>query len=143
MKLTITRGWAKLRVKEGVVPTQYVYTRAATGNTWSVSADTLRNEGLYAGVYCSHGVQASFNISVRCHGNILFFVERVLVFQYVNVVLSPAQTPQIPPLYTHSTHGIFTYDSTYTQIMHKKYNTSHTIQTTDTHTWHKYTAYSH
>ena len=50
MKLTITRGWAKLRVKEGVVPTQYVYTRAATGNTWSVSADTLRNEGLYAGV---------------------------------------------------------------------------------------------
>ena len=35
MKLTITRGRAYLRVKEGVVPTQYVYTRAATGNTSS------------------------------------------------------------------------------------------------------------
>ena len=88
MKVTITGGSAGFRVKEGVVPTQYVYTRAATGNTWSVSADTLRNEGLYAGVYCSHGIQASFNISVRCHGNILLFVERVQEFQFVDVVLS-------------------------------------------------------
>ena len=71
-----------------MVPRQYVYTRAATGNTWSVSADTLRNEGLYAGVYCSHGVEASFNVSVRCHGNILLFEERVQEFQFVDVVLS-------------------------------------------------------
>jgi hypothetical protein len=72
-KLTITRGSARagLFVKEGVVPAQYV-----NWNTWSVSADTLRNEGLYAGVY-GHGAQASFNISVRCFRNALLFSECV------------------------------------------------------------------
>ena len=54
-------------------------------------------------------------------------------------LFTPAQTPQTQPVYTHSTHGVFTYDSTYTQSMHKKYNTTHTIQTTDNHIMHKYT----